>query len=61
MVDIFAASLGIISVFTLLGAVTRIILRPPKIWDQEDWVSGEIEGISDYDELRKENPHVWMD
>jgi hypothetical protein len=61
MVDIFTLLLGIVSICVLAGAVTKIMLRPPKVWDEEDWMSVEIEEGNDYKELRKNNPHIWMD
>jgi hypothetical protein len=59
--DIFTVLLGIISVCALFGAVTRVILRPTKVWNTEDWTYGEIEELSKYKEIRKDNPHIWMD
>ncbi len=61
MVDIFTALLGIVSVCALFGAVTKIILRPPKVWEEEDWMCEELEDFSDYNEIRKGNPHIWME
>ncbi len=62
MVDIFTALLGIVSVCALFGAVTKIILRPPKVWEEEeDWMCEELEDHSDYNEIRKVNPHIWME
>ena len=53
MVDIFTLLLGIASICVLAGAVTKIMLRPPKVWDEEDWMSVEIEDGSDFEEIRK--------
>jgi hypothetical protein len=61
MVDIFTLLLGIASICVLAGAVTKIMLRPPKVWDEEEWMSVEIEDGNDYKELRKNKPHIWMD
>jgi len=61
VVDIFTALLGIVSVCALFGAVTKIILRPPKVWDEEDWMCKELEDLSDYNEIRKVSPHIWME
>ena len=61
MVDIFTLLLGIVSICVLAAAVTKIILRPPKVWDEEDWMSVEIEEGNDYKEIRKSKPHIWMD
>ncbi len=61
MVDIFTALLGIVSVCALFGAVTKIILRPPKVWEEEDWMCEELEDHFDYNEIRKGNPHIWME
>jgi hypothetical protein len=59
--DIFTALLGIVSMCALFGAITKIILRPPKVWDEEDWIDEEIEELSDFNEIRKGNPHIWME
>jgi hypothetical protein len=59
VVDIFTALLGIVSVCALFGAITKIILRPPKVW--EDWMCEELEDHFDYNEIRKVNPHIWME
>ncbi len=61
VVDIFTALLGVISVFALFGAVAKVIFCPTKVWYEEDWTNEEIEGFSDYNEIRKANPHIWMD
>jgi hypothetical protein len=60
MVDIFTLLLGIITICALAGAVTKIMLSPPKVWDEEDWTPVEIEGGDD-EEIRKNKPHIWMD
>jgi hypothetical protein len=59
--DIFTALLSIISVCALFGGITKKILRPTKVWDTEDWTHGEIEEFSEYKEIRKDNPHIWME
>jgi hypothetical protein len=61
VVDIFTTLLGIISVCALFGAVTEVILRPAKVWYEEDWTYEEIEEFSDYNEIRKANLHIWID
>ncbi len=61
MIDIFSAVIGLGSICALTGAILKILLSPPKNWEYENWELEEIEGITDYDELRKENPHIWMD
>ena len=61
VVDIFTALIGVGSVCALTGAVLKIFLRPPKVWEEEDdGLSNEMEVVIDYDELRKQNPHIWM-
>lgn len=60
MVNIFTFLLGILSICVLGGAVTKIMLRPSKIWDDEDWMFVEIEEGNDFEELRKNKPHIWM-
>lgn len=60
MFDIFTALLGIISFCALVSAVAKIILRPRKEWEVGDWLSEELEEQTDYKELRKENPHIWI-
>jgi hypothetical protein len=59
VVDVFTALLGIISVCALAGAVLKILTQQPKVWD-EDWFPEELETFENYDELRKDNPHIWM-
>lgn len=63
MVDIFSLLLGISAVFVVVGAITKTILAQPKVWDPDDWVPKELEGLEEnnYDEMRKENPHIWID
>ena len=61
VIDIFSALLGIASVCVMFRAVTKVILRPPKVWDEEEvWIHEEIEELSDYNEIRKQNPHIWI-
>ena len=60
MVDIFTLLLGIVSICALAGVVTKIMLTPPKVWD-EDWIPFEIEDGCDYEETGKNKPHIWMD
>ena len=61
MFDIFTGLIGIGSLCALLGTITRILLTPPKVWDDDDRTLEEIEAAVDYKELRKENPHIWLD
>lgn len=59
VVDIFALLLAILSICALAGAVTKTMLRQPKVWDEEDWIPLEIEEGDD--ETWKNKPHIWMD
>ena len=61
MIDIFTGLLGIIAVSALFGTTIKILLKPPKVWDEYDDEYEEIEGAVDYKELREQNPHIWMD
>lgn len=61
MVDIFTLLLGVVSICVLAGAVTKTMRRPPKVWDDEDWIAVEIEEGSDFEEIRKNKPHIWLD
>jgi hypothetical protein len=61
MVDIFTLLLAILSICGLAGVATKIMLTPPKVWDEEDWIPFEIEEGGDDQENRKNNPHIWMD
>ena len=61
MVDIFTLLLAILSICALAGAAAKIMLTPPKVWDEEDWIPFEIEEESDYEETEKNKPHIWMD
>ncbi len=61
VIDIFTALFAVVSICALFGVVTRIILTPPKVWDEDNRMPGEIEELSDYAEIRKANPHIWMD
>ncbi len=61
MVDIFTALLGVIWVCVLASAICKILVSPPKIWDDDNWGPAEIETSVNYDELRKERPHIWME
>ncbi len=61
MVDIFSLLLGIVAVFVVVGAITKNTLAPPKVWDPDDWAPEELEENNDYDEMRKENSHIWID
>ena len=61
MVDIFSLLLGISAVFVVVGAITNTVLAQPKVWDSDDWAPEELEENNDYDEMRKENSHIWID
>jgi len=61
MFDIFTALIGIGSICALLGSITRMLLAPPKVWDEDDCTLEEIEAAPDYNELRKQKPHIWID
>ncbi len=61
MVDIFSLLLGTVAVFVVVGAITKTILAQPKVWDPDDWAPEELEENNDYDEMRKENSHIWID
>ena len=60
MIDIFTLLLAILSICALAGAVTKIMLRPPKVWDEE-WIPMEIEEGDEEEEIPKDKPHIWMD
>jgi hypothetical protein len=59
--NIFTAVLGVGVVCALLRTITRMLLSPPKVWDDDDFVFEEIEASVNYNELRKQNPHIWID
>lgn len=61
MFDTFTALLGCLAIGALFGTIVRIIFRPPKVWDEDDWLPEQIEADADYNEIRRENPHIWMD
>jgi hypothetical protein len=61
MINIFTGLLGVIAVCTLLGTAFRILLAPPKVWDEYYHECKEIEQPVNYKELREQNPHIWMD
>ncbi len=62
MFDIFSALLGIGAVCTLLGTITKMLLTAPKVWDEDNYTFKEIEEAPvDYNELRKQDPHIWID
>ena len=61
MIDISTAVIRFGSICALTGAVIKFLFSPPKNWDYENCKPEEIEGITDYDEVRKEHPHIWMD
>jgi len=60
VVDIFSLLLGTVAVFVVVGAITKTLLAPPKVWIEDDWVPEELEE-NNYDEMRKENLHIWID
>ena len=61
MFDIFTALIGVVSICALLGSITRILLTPPKDWGEDGCAPEEIEASPDYNELRKQKPHIWID
>ncbi len=61
MSNIFTAVLGVGVVCALLSTITRMLLAPPKVWDEVDCTLEEIEAAPDYNELRKQKPHIWLD
>ncbi len=63
VVDIFSLLLGTVAVFVVAGAITNTVLAQPKVGDIDDWVPEELEGLEEnnYDEMRKENSHIWID
>jgi hypothetical protein len=66
MFDIFTALLGIISISVLAGTICKVLLSSPKVWDEmicdeENQMLEQKEVLENYDELRKGNPHIWMD
>jgi len=60
VVDIFSIVLGIIAIFAV-GAVAKMKLAPSKVWNEDDWLPEELEENNDYEEMRKGNPHIWLD
>jgi len=60
VIDIFSLLLGIIAVFVVVGAITKTMSAPPKVWDPSEWILEEMEESNDYDEMRKENSHIWI-
>ncbi len=36
VIDIFTALLAVVSICALFGVATRIILTPPKVWDEDN-------------------------
>ena len=61
VVNIFTALMGIVSICALASVITRIVLSPKKVWDEESWMLQELEAPENYDQLRKGKPHIWMD
>lgn len=57
VIDIFTALFGIASMYVMFRGLANILFRPPKIWD-EDWAHEEP---ADYNEIRKQNPHIWIE
>jgi hypothetical protein len=60
VIDIFSALLGIASICVMFRAVSNVIFRPAKIWDEEDRIPEEIEELIDFDKIRHQNPHIWI-
>ena len=61
MVDIFTLLLGIVSLGVLTAAVSKALLQPRKVWDEDNYFPEEIGADENYAELRKENPHIWLE
>jgi len=61
VVDIFSLLLGTVAVFVVVGTITNTVLAQPKVGDPDNWAPEELEENNDYDEMRKENPHIWID
>ena len=61
MVDIFTILLGIVSLGVLTAAISKVLFKPPKVWDEDEYFPEEIETGENYAELRKENPHLWLE
>jgi hypothetical protein len=61
VLNIFTALLGIISFCALAGAVTKMMLSPKKVWDEDHWTPEQIESPENYNQLREGKPHIWMD
>ncbi len=57
MLDIFTALIGV----GAICAIARMLIKPRKVWDEYDWAVEEMEVPVDYNELRKQKPHIWMD
>jgi hypothetical protein len=55
--DIFTVLLG----GGAVCALARVLLNPPRVWDEDDCALEEIEAPVNYSELRKQKPHIWMD
>ena len=60
VIDIYTALFGIASMCVMFRGLANILFRPPKIWD-EDWAHEEIEEPADSNEIRKQNPHIWIE
>jgi hypothetical protein len=62
VVDIFTALIGIGSICALTEAVIKILLTPTNVWEEdEDGLTDKLEAVTDYNEVRKTNPHIWKD
>jgi hypothetical protein len=61
VLDIFTVLLAVVSLCALTGAISRMLFKQAKIWDEEDYFPEEIETNVNYDKLRKENPHIWIE
>lgn len=61
MVNILSLLLGVITICALISAAAKLMLGQPKVWEREPWFSTEIEGTPGYEEIRQENPHIWLD
>ncbi len=60
MFDVFTILLGTVSLCVAAAAALKIFMTPKKDWEDEEWMFEQIEEKTDFDQLRKTNPHIWM-
>jgi hypothetical protein len=53
--------LELLSVCAAAGVACRMFTRELKLWDYEDWFPEEVEGVVNYNAMRKEKPHIWIE